>query len=176
MTLGVGVGWLEEEFDAIGVPFNDRGKRLDDYVATMRGAVGRRQDLGAQSTFTVVRGLHLPAAPGARARCRSWSAGTARQRPGGPAGCGDGFFPGNGKVEELAGVYDLFRAACADVGRDPAEVELSAGGGGRSFDDIAQRVDELEALGVGRVVLSPLPGDQLDALAESLADRFGMTV
>lgn len=27
MLLGIGVGWLEEEFDAIGVPFADRGKR-----------------------------------------------------------------------------------------------------------------------------------------------------
>jgi hypothetical protein len=89
---------------------------------------------------------------------------------------GDGFFPGNGKVDELADVYATFRAACADVRRDPSEVELSAGGGGRSFDDIAKRVEELEGLGVSRVILSPLPGDQLDALAASLADRFEMAV
>ena len=50
------------------------------------------------------------------------------------------------------------------------------GEAGRSFDDIAGRVEQLEALGVSRVILSPLPGDQLDALAESLADRFGMAV
>ena len=147
VTLGVGVGWLEEEFNAIGVPFDDRGKRLDDYVATMRALwVGGKTSVHsdftsfeeciclprpATGTVPIVIGGHSPAAARRAARL------------------GDGFFPGNGKVEELAGVYDLFRAACADVGRDPAEVELSAGGGGRSFDDIAGRVDELEALGVG---------------------------
>ena len=36
LLLGVGAGWLEEEFDAIGVPFADRGKRLDDHIAAMR--------------------------------------------------------------------------------------------------------------------------------------------
>ena len=36
MIAGIGVGWLEEEFDAIGVPFRDRGKRTDAYVEAMR--------------------------------------------------------------------------------------------------------------------------------------------
>jgi probable F420-dependent oxidoreductase len=38
MTLGVGVGWLREEFDALGVPFERRGARADEYVAAMRAA------------------------------------------------------------------------------------------------------------------------------------------
>ncbi|HVL33657.1 MAG TPA: TIGR03619 family F420-dependent LLM class oxidoreductase, partial [Actinomycetota bacterium] len=36
VLLGVGIGWLKEEFDAIGVPFEQRGARTDDYVAAMR--------------------------------------------------------------------------------------------------------------------------------------------
>jgi probable F420-dependent oxidoreductase len=36
VELGIGVGWLEEEFDAIGVPFADRGRRNDEYVEAMR--------------------------------------------------------------------------------------------------------------------------------------------
>ena len=34
--LGVGIGWLREEFDALGVPFERRDARFDDYVAGMR--------------------------------------------------------------------------------------------------------------------------------------------
>jgi alkanesulfonate monooxygenase SsuD/methylene tetrahydromethanopterin reductase-like flavin-dependent oxidoreductase (luciferase family) len=30
VILGVGVGWLAEEFEAVGVPFSDRGRRHDD--------------------------------------------------------------------------------------------------------------------------------------------------
>ena len=36
VELGIGVGWLEEEFDALGIPFADRGKRTDDHVAVLR--------------------------------------------------------------------------------------------------------------------------------------------
>ena len=34
--LGVGIGWLKEEFAAMGVPFDRRGARFDDYVQAMR--------------------------------------------------------------------------------------------------------------------------------------------
>ena len=36
VLLGVGVGWLAEEFATLGVPFEDRGARTDEYVAAMR--------------------------------------------------------------------------------------------------------------------------------------------
>ena len=36
MDLGIGVGWLREEFEALGVPFEGRGRRTDDHVAAMR--------------------------------------------------------------------------------------------------------------------------------------------
>src|SRR5207248_1300928 len=34
--LGVGAGWLKEEFEVIGVPFEHRGRRLDDYIGALR--------------------------------------------------------------------------------------------------------------------------------------------
>src|SRR5690349_22761662 len=36
LILGVGVGWLEPEFAALGVPFNERGRRMDEGIAMMR--------------------------------------------------------------------------------------------------------------------------------------------
>jgi probable F420-dependent oxidoreductase len=36
LILGAGVGWLQEEFAALGVPFNERGRRLDEGLAMMR--------------------------------------------------------------------------------------------------------------------------------------------
>lgn len=35
-TFGVGIGWAREEFDALGVPFERRGKRTADYIDAMR--------------------------------------------------------------------------------------------------------------------------------------------
>src|SRR5439155_7542739 len=36
MILGVGVGWLEEEFDVIGVPFAERASRTDEAIEALR--------------------------------------------------------------------------------------------------------------------------------------------
>src|SRR5438552_12385752 len=36
LILGVGVGWLEAEFNALGVPFQERGRRMDEGIAMMR--------------------------------------------------------------------------------------------------------------------------------------------
>jgi probable F420-dependent oxidoreductase len=36
LILGAGVGWLEAEFDALGVPFRERGRRMDEGIAMMR--------------------------------------------------------------------------------------------------------------------------------------------
>jgi probable F420-dependent oxidoreductase len=35
LILGAGVGWLEDEFDALGVPFRERGRRMDEGIAMM---------------------------------------------------------------------------------------------------------------------------------------------
>ena len=32
VVLGVGPGWMEEEFDVLGIPFNERGQRTDEYI------------------------------------------------------------------------------------------------------------------------------------------------
>lgn len=37
LRLGVGAGWLEEEFSALGVDFSSRGRRLDEALAVLRG-------------------------------------------------------------------------------------------------------------------------------------------
>src|SRR5689334_17302576 len=36
LILGAGVGWLEAEFNALGVPFRERGRRMDEGIAMMQ--------------------------------------------------------------------------------------------------------------------------------------------
>ena len=172
--LGVGVGWLREEFDALGVPFEDRGRRHDDYVEAMR-ALWTGQKASVHTTYAnfdhcisrpvPVNGT-VPIVIGGHTT-------RAAQRA---ARIGDGFFPGSGSLDDLRAAFDAMRAECAAIGRDPAEIELSAGGGGRNLDEASARVEQLAALGVSRVIMAPLPGDRLLALADGLRDRFGMDV
>ena len=54
--LGLGVGWLEEEFDALGIPWARRGARNDEYIEAMRALwAGPHAEFHGQ----FVAGLHL---------------------------------------------------------------------------------------------------------------------
>lgn len=68
VVLGVGVGWLGEEFEALGVPFNDRGRRHDDYLQAMK-ALWTQEKAAISNSFVDFR---MPsAALGPRRRSRS---------------------------------------------------------------------------------------------------------
>ncbi|HEX6022049.1 MAG TPA: TIGR03619 family F420-dependent LLM class oxidoreductase [Solirubrobacter sp.] len=79
LELGVGAGWLEEEFDALGVPFHERGRRLDESIAIARGLwTGERGDVLAYPTpahrIPVLIGGHSAAALRRAARYDGWLA------------------------------------------------------------------------------------------------------
>src|SRR4249920_1220649 len=44
LVLGVGTGWAVQEFDALGVPFHQRGKLTDDYLRSVRTAWADQED------------------------------------------------------------------------------------------------------------------------------------
>jgi len=44
LVLGVGVGWAVQEFEALGVPFQQRGKLTDAYLRTLRAAWENNDD------------------------------------------------------------------------------------------------------------------------------------
>jgi probable F420-dependent oxidoreductase len=50
LILGAGVGWLEAEFAALGVPFKERGRRMDEGIAMMR-AVWSQDPVTFDSTW-----------------------------------------------------------------------------------------------------------------------------
>lgn len=151
VELGVGVGWLAEEFDAIGVPFADRGRRTDDHIAAMR-ALWTGEPATHQSEFTSFTNAIMrprPARPSVPIHIGGHTEAAARR-----AGrLGDGFFPGKGSHQELANLFDVVRATAREHGRDPDAIELTTGGngavGGRAIDEVKALAD----LGVSRVIL-----------------------
>jgi probable F420-dependent oxidoreductase len=172
MILGVGVGWLREEFDALGVPFADRGRRHDDYVEAMR-ALWTQDKASVHNTYVNFDNCISRPRPtnGTVPIVVGGHTTKAAQRA---SRIGDGFFPGSGASDELKGLFDLVRSECATAGRDPAEVEFTASGAGRTLDEVSARVEELQALGVTRVILVPLRADRMAELTDGLRNRFGM--
>ncbi len=124
LSLGVGVGWSKEEYDALGVPFEGRGRRLAEYVAAMRTLW--RDDVASFSgefvSFDRVRvnpkphGRSIPVVLGGNSdaalrRVAEW---------------GDGWYGFNlADVEEAAFRASKLRSLCREVGRDPTDLRLA---------------------------------------------------
>lgn len=64
VLFGAGVGYLEPEFRALGVPFADRGARMEDYLAAMRAIW--RGDLAYAGRFAGFAAVRAEPRPGER--------------------------------------------------------------------------------------------------------------
>lgn len=148
MELGIGVGWLREEFDALGIPFAGRGARTDEYVAAMRALWDgdHAEHDGEHVNFARISVNPKPT----RGRVPIHVGGHSRAAAERAGRLGDGFFPGKGELAEL---IDIARQTAADAGRDPEALEVTAGTPELVGDDPVGAVESLAAIGVDRVVV-----------------------
>jgi probable F420-dependent oxidoreductase len=126
LDLGVGVGWQREEFDAVGLAFEDRGPLLEACIAACRTLwSGHPLALtGLDGTETQVWCAPTPT----QDRLPVWFSGTANARNvRRVATWGDGWIPIMGATtDDVARGTDALRAAVADAGRDPATLLVRA--------------------------------------------------
>ena len=76
LILGAGVGWLEPEFDALGVPFKERGRRMDEGIAMMR-AVWTQDPVTFASTWIPAKIENMQALPQPIASIPIWIGGSS---------------------------------------------------------------------------------------------------
>ncbi|MGD9704237.1 MAG: TIGR03619 family F420-dependent LLM class oxidoreductase, partial [Acidimicrobiia bacterium] len=147
VQIGVGVGWLEEEFEAIGVPFAERGRRTDEHIAVMRALWSGRASFDGEFTRfgeaiahpVPAQGQGVPIVIGGHTPIAARRAGRL----------GDGFFPGKGSVEELGALLAVMRSAAADAGRDPDQIVLTTAA--RDLDGMKRLTD----IGFTRFITPP---------------------
>src|SRR5205809_4195916 len=120
VLLGIGVGWLAEEFATLGVPFEDRGARTDEYVAAMR-ALWSQERASFSGRFVSFRDVFCrPLPPNRRIPIIVGGDTKAAARRAGRIG--DGYFPARGAPAEL---YDEMRRAAVEAGRNPDAIEIT---------------------------------------------------
>lgn len=150
MELGIGVGWLEEEFDVLGIPFAARGRRTDDYVAAMR-ALWTEDTATHHGEFASFDNAILSPKPEKTIPITvGGHTDVAAKRAG---RLGDGFFPGTGTHEEIGRLFELTRTTAKEAGRDPGAIEMSTGGNGAVGDGALDEVKALADLGTDRVIV-----------------------
>jgi probable F420-dependent oxidoreductase len=172
VILGVGVGWMAEEFAEVGVPFANRGARTDEIIAILRRAWsdGRVECHGRFHDFGVV---HVRPAP--REPVQVWIGGESVPAVERAARLGDGWISGR-TLSEVRPLIARLQRLREEAGRAelPFDLALSARGA-----PTREQLADLERAGVGHLKVQPwLDGpsparldDKLHAL-ERFASRY----
>jgi probable F420-dependent oxidoreductase len=158
LVLGVGAGWLREEFDALGVPFSERGARTDEAIRVLRSLwAGERSFEGRWTRFD-----GMVSEPGARIPILV--GGNSKAAIERAARLGDGWFPLPVPPDAAAAEIDRYREACRRAERPVGRVVLHY----RPPGDTAsgEEVAAFAAAGADEVVLST-QATELDGVLES---------
>jgi probable F420-dependent oxidoreductase len=165
-TLGVGIGWSREEFDALGVPFERRGARTAEYVAAMRTLW--RDDVasfdGEFVAFDSVRVNPKPVRDGRIPIVLGGNSDAALRRV---VEWGDGWYGFN--VDGVGAVSErltALTALCDDRGRDRGELRVAVALREPKRSDVGALV----ALGVDELVVVAGPPEDPSAAADWVAE------
>jgi probable F420-dependent oxidoreductase len=126
VILGLGAGWVEDEFRAFDVPFDHRVSRFEEAIQIISGLL-RRLPLDFEGTYHAARDVEL-LPPGPRPQGPPIMVGTNGARMLRlTARYADAWNADFGSTpESIRSLNEAVDAACRDVGRDPGTLRRSA--------------------------------------------------
>ena len=175
MMLGIGIGWLKEEFEALGVPFARRGARFADYVEGMR-KVWSGETVEHESDFlqwTNFKSYPVPLQNPLPLIIGGSKGGAFRR----VARYGQGWYAPALATDQLAAMLPKLDEACAAEGRDRSEIEISTMYA-PALEPAEEAIPRYRDLGVSRLIvplqaLGEKPMEGIARLGDDLVAKFG---
>jgi probable F420-dependent oxidoreductase len=171
LTLGVGAGWSEREFEALGHGFHDRGARTDEIIDALRAAWTDDPATfeGEHVSFRDIRVLPGPAHP-----IPIWVGGMSERALRRGVEKGDGHQIIGVKPPEAAVAVQRLRR---DRPEESFTISLRTGWDpqGMEPDEIRAEADAFEEAGVQHVVSAPWRSD-LDSWLRSMELLAGLVI
>jgi probable F420-dependent oxidoreductase len=198
LIVGGGVGWMREEFEALGVPpFRQRGAVSDEYLRAFK-ELWTSDSPAFEGEFCSFSDILFLPKPVQKPHPPIWIGGNSPAAVRRAARLGDAWYPTAGNPEfplatpdQLAeGMGRLHRCA-EEAGRDPGDVAVVYGGVSYSIESrstseghrrcftgtpeqVAEDIDTFAELGVGHMMLN-LDGETLGEILERM-ERFATEV
>src|SRR5215475_7124228 len=126
VILGIGVGWLEEEFQALGIPFAQRAPRTAEMVRALR-SLWKDEAEPFRGKFYRWEKLESHPKPVQKPGVPIVVGGHTEMAARRAARYGDGFFPGVTEDEKLKWLLGVMHDECKKLGRNPKEIEITSG-------------------------------------------------
>ena len=193
-VLGVGCGWMQEEFSALGIDPAERGPRTDEHIEALR-ALWTQDPATFQGRFSNFDGIVLATTTRSEGGPPIWVGGNTDPALRRALRLGDGWHGFEVFPDEIPDIRASLERLGEEVGRDPSELELSVARGlippgregesfipdrrmlGGSADEIVEELGRYAEAGVSLVLiqlslLAPLVPEALEWVAAEVLPRL----
>ena len=144
--LGVGIGWNDVEYEALGQDFSTRGRRIEEQVELLRRLWSERS-VSAAGEFDTVTGVGLSPMPIQRP-IPIWFGATSAPAYRRAGRLGDGWFPLMQPGPKLDEALEAVRTGAREARRDPESIGMQGRVDWRGDEDnVALQVDKWRAVG-----------------------------
>lgn len=183
LRVGLGNGWLPDEFDAIGVPMRGRGERADDYLEALL-AIWTHSPVEVQNRHCQIPPSIILPKPIQQPHPPLYLAGFTPSALRRVARFGDGWNPSGIPVQPMLQMFRSIQQMAEQEGRDPTRLELIVranldfspprpGAERRSFtgpiDRIAADTEQMRAAGVDELLFDVQWSPGVDSVADLIA-------
>ena len=124
MICGVGVGWLEKEFNTLGVPYNERGAMSDEYLEIFR-TLWTQADPEFHGRYFDIEGIQFYPKPVQQPHIPIWVGGHSRPALRRVARYGDCWHTTRQTPGFVAQSLPYLKEQAERAGRDPASISIS---------------------------------------------------
>lgn len=174
LTVGLGVGWCPEEFDAVGVSMHERGKRANEALEMFK-AIWTKDPVEFEGKIWKIPPSHMELKPVQKPHPPILMAAFAPAAMKRIATKADGWLPVGLPVPAMQQMWQGIQAMAKEAGRDPSKLQLvvranvsitpEPGPEGRfiftgSEDQIKQDIAAVREMGADEVHFDPTTGAQ----------------
>jgi probable F420-dependent oxidoreductase len=149
LTLGLGIGWLAEEYDAMGTPFEKRGARFDDYLEAVK-KVWSGEIVEHESEFLSWHGFKSYPVPVQKPHPPILIGGTTTKTLERVVRSADGWYAPSDSPRELTDKITELKAIAAQAGRAFDSIDITTNWRVGARPDA---LSEFEDLGITRAVV-----------------------
>jgi len=126
LIMGVGVGWMEEEFAAMNAPFKERGKVSDEQLTLLK-QLWTEEHITFRGNYYQVDDIAFNPKPYQKPRIPIWVGGEGKYAQRRAGRFGDAWFPYFVRVtpQELLRRFHNVREEAKKAGRNPDEIDFA---------------------------------------------------
>lgn len=170
---GVGVGWLKEEFDALGEDFGRRARQTREYLHIMK-AVWQAEPASFSGEFLTFSDIHNVPLPVQKPHPPIIFGGESLPALKRVADLGDGWQPGTASLKVLSKSVPQLQALMAERGRDYSDLYISALSAAGPLLRKPEVIPQLGELGVRELILFLTTADTQKTLVviEEFAEKM----